>query len=39
MAEGSGHASEHINFINIFHDLNSTLYTVTNIHTKAGNFY
>ena len=27
--------SEHVNAINLFHDVNSTLYTVTNIHSKA----
>ena len=37
MAEVNGHIkvkSEHVNDINVFHDVNSTLYTVTNIHPK-----
>ena len=34
MAEVSGHISEHVNLINAFHDVD--LYTVTNIHPKAG---
>ena len=35
MAKVSAHIkvkSEHVNAINVFHDVNSTLYTVTNIH-------
>ena len=36
MAELNRHTSEHVNVINIFHDLNSHLYTVTNRHSKVG---
>ena len=32
MAEVSGHISEHVN---VFHDVTSTLYTITNIYLKA----
>ena len=31
-----GNVNEHVNVINVFHNVNSTLHTVTNIHTKAG---
>ena len=36
MAEVSGYISEHVNVIDVFLDVNSILYTVTNIHPKAG---
>ena len=35
MAEVIGHINEHVNVIDVFHDVNSILHTVTNIHTKA----
>ena len=35
-AEVSGHASEHVNIIHVFHDINSILYTITNIPSNAG---
>ena len=36
MTEVSGHMSELVNVINVFHDVNLVLYTVTNIHPKVG---
>ena len=36
MVEVSGHENEHLNVIDVFHDVNSILHTVTNIHTKVG---
>ena len=36
MAELSRHISEHVNVINVFHDVNSILYTVTNTHPDTG---
>ena len=36
MAELSRHISEHLNVINVFHDVNSILYTVTNTHPDTG---
>ena len=36
MVEVSGHENEHLNSIDVFHDVNSILHTVTNIHIKAG---
>ena len=35
-AEVSGHASEHVNIIHVFHDINSILYTITNIPSNPG---
>ena len=35
MAEVIRHINEHVNVIDVFHDVNSILHTVTNIHTKA----
>ena len=35
MAEVSGHISEHLHFIRFFHDVDSILYMLTDIHTKA----
>ena len=35
MVEVSTHISEHVNFINVFPDVNSNLYAATNIHHKA----
>ena len=35
MAEVSKHIIKHVNVINVLHDVNSILYTVTNIHPKA----
>ena len=34
-AEVSGHIREHLHVINIFIDVNSILYMLTNIHTKS----
>ena len=36
MVEVSGPISKHVNAINVFHYVNSILYTLTNIHPKAG---
>ena len=36
MAEVSAHTSKLVNVIIVFHDVSSVLYTVTNIHPKAG---
>ena len=36
MAEASVNISEHVKVINIFHDVRSILYTVTDIYPKAG---
>ena len=35
MAEVSGHISVLVNVINVFHDVNSVLHTVTSIHPKV----
>ena len=35
MTEVSQHIREHMNASNVFHDVNSTLYTMTSINTKA----
>ena len=35
MAEVSGHISEHVNVINVFHAVISILYTLSNIHPKT----
>ena len=35
MAEVSRHISVHVNVINVFHDVNSVLHTVTSIHPKV----
>ena len=35
MIEVSGHIGEYLNVINDFHDVNSALYTVSNIHFKT----
>ena len=36
MTEVSGHISELVNVITVFHHANSDLYTITNIYPKAG---
>ena len=35
-AGNRGHISEHVNVINVFHDVNSILSTVTNSYPKTG---
>ena len=36
MVEMSGHRSEHVTIINVFYDVNSILYMVTNIYSTVG---
>ena len=36
MVDTRTHINEHVKVINIFHDVNSSLYTVTKIHIKTG---
>ena len=39
MAKASGHISKHVNVINVFHYVNSILYTVPRILLKVSNVF